>query len=115
MLKPKMLKALKRMNNTGPSIYIVKCQDYFKIGYTEDFIARLVNLQCGNPYKLTVLYHQKHPFAKFTEKTIHSTMHGSERRVRGEWYHLGKDDDIQYIIDTIEGCFNIYDRGINGK
>ena len=55
-------------------IYIVRCNEHFKIGITSNFKARLSQLQSGNPYKLEVLTVLPDTQAPENEKKIHDLL-----------------------------------------
>jgi hypothetical protein len=75
-------------------IYLVKCGEYYKIGYTSGRTAneRLNSMQTGNPYPMTL--------AGFWEGTrdheaeLHT--HFATRRVSGEWFAL-TDEDVATV------------------
>ena len=103
--------------NTKPSwnhIYIIKCHDYYKIGYTHNVLNRLQGLQVSNPYDLELIFCKKIPEAKYFEKWIHWAL--AKGKIRGEWF---KVDIItlsfliselnQVAIDYAQKCLPLHD------
>jgi hypothetical protein len=71
-------------------LYIIKCQDYHKIGIANDVEARLAQLATGNPYPLEVVVTYEFDNAEVVEKAIHQRY--KENRNRGEWFRLSYGD-----------------------
>ena len=72
-------------------IYFVMCDDYIKIGYSQDPLVQLSDMQVGNPYELLLL--ARFPGSRETEKMLHDSF--SHRRVRGEWF-IATDDIMEF-------------------
>ena len=68
-------------------VYIIRQNDYVKIGCTRDVRLRLGDLQCGSPYELTVLLLIEGGFDE--EKVIHEKF--KKDLIRGEWFMLSQD------------------------
>lgn len=88
-------------------IYIIQCEQFFKIGYTGGRVRdRLNGIRSSNPYELHLLCvfraaNEKE--AKQTEKILHE-IHNS-KRISGEWYELDYkaiDAIKEYLKDDIE-------------
>ena len=79
------------------NLYIIRCQDYFKIGVANDVETRLAQLSTGNPYPLEVEVIYQFENAEVVERAIHQKY--KTKRVRGEWFNLDYDDqkDIHKI------------------
>jgi len=77
-------------------IYFIKSESgHVKIGYTENGVEqRLPTLQCGNPYKLTIL--RVIEGDRRQESLIHKKF--SDKRCQGEWFVL--DENISTFIDN---------------
>lgn len=71
-------------------LYIIKCQDYHKIGIANDVESRLSQLATGNPYRLDVVVTYEFENAEVVEKAIHQRY--KDKRKRGEWFELSYDD-----------------------
>lgn len=70
-------------------VYFVKCHDFVKIGYCSNNLDnRLLNLQCGNPYEIELLYVLENGKKK-DETTLQSYF--SQYHFRGEWFHLTEE------------------------
>lgn len=75
-------------------VYLIKCNDYIKIGISEDVQSRLLYLQTGNPFRLSLLESHECKNAHSIEKKIHDEL--SSKRVLGEWFSLDSGD-IEWI------------------
>lgn len=75
-------------------VYLLKCGDFYKIGFTSGRKAddRIRDMQVGNPYKLELagLWHG----TMYHESALHVVF--AERRTRGEWFAL-TDEDVSKI------------------
>jgi len=71
-------------------LYIIKCQQYYKIGITQDMESRLAQLSTGNPYPLDVEVVYAFENAEPVERAIHQRYKAN--RQRGEWFSLDYDD-----------------------
>lgn len=80
-------------------VYIVKCNNFYKIGNTFNLESRLNSLQCGNPYPLIIVFSVKHPQAKELEIILHK--HFDKKRYFREWFEL-TDDDLIEIRKMVE-------------
>jgi hypothetical protein len=83
-------------------LYIVRCNDLYKIGIATDIDSRLASLQTGNPYPLEV--EQCFEFANSTsvEQVLHQRF--SAKRKLGEWFSLtGADLLAVYSICVMLG------------
>ena len=68
-------------------IYLVKCHEYYKIGYTNGSISvRVSQIQAGNPYPVELFDH----FSSFTARKDEDFLHRlfDNVRVRGEWFEI---------------------------
>lgn len=76
-------------------IYFIVTEDnkFVKIGYTSNLKNRIVNIQNGNPYELTVIKTIKGGYTK--EQLIHKQLHNYHRK--GEWFYYN-----QYVKDFIK-------------
>lgn len=67
------------------TIYIVKVNDFVKIGFTvsDGLKSRLTNIQCNCPYKIELIY-RDNKANLCAEQAIHFAF--KNRCVTGEWY-----------------------------
>ena len=72
------------------NLYLIKCNEFYKIGIANDLDDRLTNLQVGNPYKLVVADCFEFPNAFVVEQVLHREFAGV--RKLGEWFLLTGDD-----------------------
>lgn len=71
-------------------LYIIKCNEYHKIGIANDVESRLAQLSTGNPYVLEVQAVYEFQNAEVVERSIHQRF--SDKRKRGEWFDLNLED-----------------------
>lgn len=77
-------------------IYIVRCDKYCKIGYTEsDPVKRVSALQTGNPFRIELV--GTAPGTMDDEQRLHKVFEG--KCERGEWFRL-EQDDIDRILSN---------------
>lgn len=74
-------------------LYLIKCQQYYKIGVASDVESRLAQLSTGNPFPLKVEIVYKFDNADIVERAIHQKL--KSKRVRGEWFELSYDDTVE--------------------
>ncbi len=84
-------------------LYIIKCQEFHKIGIANDVDTRLSQLSTGNPYPLDVVSIYGFPNAETVERALHQRY--SDVRVRGEWFGLDDHDisDIDLVCKMLGG------------
>lgn len=70
----------------GRHIYLVRCNEFVKIGIATNIRERLCEMQVGNPYKLELIKYWPSPNAVVEEEEIHQLL--DQYRVRGEWFKL---------------------------
>lgn len=71
-------------------LYLIKCQQFCKIGVASDVGSRLAQLSTGNPFNLEVLASYEFKNANAVEAVLHQKF--EECWQRGEWYSLS---DVQ--------------------
>jgi len=74
---------------TAGYVYIMQCNEFFKIGIAIDPKARLALLQTGNPYKIALVSVWPSGNPRREEQALHIKYASS--RVRGEWFALPAD------------------------
>ena len=77
------------------TLYLIRCNQYYKIGIATNVRNRLAALQTGNPTPLEIEACFEFPNALVVEKALHQTF-ASVRKL-GEWFELG-DQDIERFI-----------------
>lgn len=63
-------------------IYIIRCGDAVKVGFSSDPFTRIKELQTGNPQRLEVI--AVFPGSRKLEKGIHARL--NQYRISGEWF-----------------------------
>jgi hypothetical protein len=79
-------------------VYFIRCNEFTKIGITNDIDYRLRSLQTGNPYPLELLCKFEYANALPIEGILHKRFSG--RRVQGEWFKLSDTD----LSDAFKIC-----------
>lgn len=75
-------------------LYLIKCQQFYKIGVANDVQSRLAQLSTGNPFKLEVLAVYGFANAEFVERAIHQRF--ANERKRGEWFEIGDEAEMNF-------------------
>jgi hypothetical protein len=90
-------------------IYIIRCNEYYKIGVAHNVGHRLYELQTGNPYPLEIVgsYPAPRNMCISFEGTLHSVFEQCGFRVRGEWF-IGIDDNFLKLY--LEGWHDSVNR-----
>jgi len=70
--------------NEGSDLYVIKCNEYYKVGTTSNLEERLRTMSSGNPYELEVVYYAKGRGNE--EEHWHKTF--EKYHWKGEWYML---------------------------
>ena len=78
-------------------LYLITCQNLYKIGVANDVFSRLASLQTGNPFPLSISACYEFNNAEVVERALHEKYSG--RRMRGEWFDLSQRDIRQ--LETI--------------
>ena len=71
-------------------LYLIECQNLYKIGVAHDVVNRLATLQTGNPFQLRVVDCYEFANAEVVERGLHQKF--SLIRKRGEWFALNQGD-----------------------
>lgn len=72
------------------SIYIMKCNEFYKIGVGSICDHRLDSFRTGNPYQVDLVFECEIENAFEIESYIHEQF--NHFRVRGEWFWLNNAD-----------------------
>lgn len=75
-------------------VYLIRCNDYFKIGVSSDPCKRLCALQTSSPYKLELIRYYKHDDIYEEEKFWHLEL--NSHRIRNEWFKLPKEKTLDF-------------------
>ncbi len=75
-------------------LYLLKCGEFYKIGFSETPRKRVHSFRTGSPHPILLIHTLKTPHYKTVEKVLHR--HFSEKRHQGEWFRL-TDEDVAYI------------------
>lgn len=76
-------------------IYIARCGEHYKIGYTQQNVAKRISaLQTGNPATITLVGSIIGTI--FDEARWHDYF--APKRIRGEWFKLD-EDDVKCILE----------------
>lgn len=89
-----------------PTVYIVKCNEYYKIGIADDINKRLSGLQTGNPYKIELVKAYRTRAAQTLEKMFHFALKSASLHIRGEWFKMN-EATLKLIVEVCE----IVERG----
>ncbi len=77
------------------TVYLIRCNDMYKIGFSDCPIKRLLSLQIGNPYELDLIWEDEVPNFLQIERGLHQKF--ESKRVIGEWFKLDKED-VEFIL-----------------
>lgn len=100
--------SISRKNNS--SLYLARCNNYYKIGTTLDssIANRLAQLQIGNPYVIKLL--DKTGIVKNAyelKKELHKML--KNKLVRGEWFKL-EDKELKRVIKVFKEARELNDE-----
>jgi hypothetical protein len=80
-------------------VYVIKCNEYYKIGHSINFAHRLDNFRNANPYPIEVVLFLVTDYYREIEGQIHQLL--DEKRVYREWFLL-ENKDILTIVKFLE-------------
>jgi len=78
-------------------VYIMKCANYYKIGYSKNPDSRRSTIQTHNPLGVKICALLKTQSFLETERNLHSYF--STKKSRGEWFELDEADLITLKVD----------------
>lgn len=84
-----------KKNDTNLCVYFIGCNEYTKIGYTNDIKRRMREIQTCNPYNIKLLYIINNVHNVSIEK--HAHLHFKQYHIRGEWYKIS-DSQINSFL-----------------
>lgn len=93
-------------------LYLIRCQQYYKIGVASDVQSRLAQLSTGNPFELEVLSVYGFANAEPIERALHQRF--TDARRRGEWFELSEFDreKVDEICNLLGGAYQFEDATI---
>mgnify|MGYP002413567514 CR=1 FL=1 len=85
------------------SMYLLRCDSYYKIGVAIDVVDRVATLQTGNPRKIDIVFVYKFENSKLIESVLHQRF--KDFRVSGEWFGISVNDieTIKNICEMLGG------------
>lgn len=88
-------------------VYLFKCGNYYKIGFSKHPLKRRKQLSTGSPLPVEYVHMFWTPFCRQLESRLHCKF--SERRASGEWFELS-DADVAYIKSMDQWGISAEDR-----
>ena len=85
--------------NIGTDLYIIKCNEYYKIGTTTNISMRLTTMQSGNPYDLSCIYYAQG--RGIEEEYWHNSC--KKNYWKGEWYKFTTSQMEELILEMSKG------------
>jgi hypothetical protein len=79
-------------------VYLIRCEEYLKIGVAGYLAHRLMSLQVGNPFELTAVAYRKFDNASMAdaaEALLHKQF--ASARHRGEWFVISDEAAIEAL------------------
>lgn len=75
-------------------VYLLKCGEFYKIGFSATPRKRLRQLRTGSPFPITVEHELRTSFYRDIERRLH--LRFEAKRGEGEWFKLD-ERDVAYI------------------
>lgn len=96
-------------------IYLIRSQQFFKIGIAGNPEVRILELQIGNPIKLELIAAHEFEDAEPAEWVLHQRF--SKKRVSGEWFLLDDSDvdEFNRVCRSFESVGNALETRICTK
>lgn len=88
-----------KVNNSDRFIYVLKSNEYYKIGIAKDVAKRMRELQTGDPVKHLFVCSSFFKDAPRFEKCLHEAF--AKYRVEGEWFEL-PPEKLEELIEILE-------------
>lgn len=82
-----------RKNKKSTHLYVLSCNDLFKIGITSDIDKRIKSLQTGNAFEIKLEYLEERLNPEKAEKFLHKYFW--KHRLKGEWFEGISIHDIR--------------------
>jgi hypothetical protein len=81
---------------TSCFVYVMRCEQFVKIGIAADPKQRVKMLQVGNPFPIKLLYQMWSMNARRDERLLHRAL--KPHRERGEWFRV--TDALETLLKT---------------
>ena len=82
-------------------VYLLKCENYYKIGTASSLKTRLNTIQTGNPYEVKVVTYSDYLSNAYkVEARLHTAF--KHKHVRGEWFALDSEDidEVKFLLSS---------------
>lgn len=89
----------KKETEKGLYLYLLRCNEFYKIGIASNMNSRLNSLQCGNPYNIEIITAKRIKDAREIEQALHEKLF--EFKHKREWFLLD-DIDGEFVVDLKE-------------
>lgn len=80
------------------TVYLMKCNEFYKIGFSQNVNGRVETLQIGNPYKIELLWEDTVYNYMQIEEGLHKKF--ANKNHRGVWFKLD-EEDVDYILSLV--------------
>lgn len=81
------------------SVYLLKLNEFYKIGIAWDVNRRFVQLYSSSPYTIELVASKPFDNASKVEKDLHKKYH--KYAVKNEWFKLPKKE-VSYVKDLLK-------------
>lgn len=80
-------------------VYLVQCNEFYKIGVATNMLQRLAGLQTGNPYPLRVIAYYRIENPVEVEARLHFRF--QKKSHGGEWFKFD-EQDVKRVCEDLE-------------
>lgn len=94
-------------------VYLLRTNEFYKIGITKNLSKRVKQLQTGNSEKIELICSYESDYAKKIEKTLHNK-YASVKKT-GEWFTLSVINELEFINECKAIEDNVKFLIINGN
>jgi len=85
-------------------LYIIRINEFYKIGITQNIESRLKTIETNNPYKPELIFYEKVSESFEIEQFLHRKL--KRKNIKNEWFKLSKKD-VKSTIKEIVKLTNI--------
>ncbi len=85
--------------NFPEGIYIIKTNEFYKIGRTNNIKRRIKELESLNPFDVELILYQKKLYSRTVEAFLHAEFR--DKNIKGEWFKLS-ELDLMLIKSKLE-------------
>jgi len=85
--------------NFPDGIYIIKTNEFYKIGITNNIKRRIKEIEALNPFKIELILYKKLLYSKTVEAFLHAEFR--DKNIKGEWFNLS-ELDLMFIKSKLE-------------